>query len=442
MKVLTQSNSGQNTFQKDDSTKTAEIFGQEMVVDLVYPIPPGARIGLYSWRGCTIEVHGPCLEEKIVPNMMMRDFVNCCGILEQRRVRAEELNATGPRVLITGANGSGKSTLTETMVNYALRRERLPVYVELDPRYTPSVTPRLQGLPSCIHATSLNYLEDDVFDRISFFFGHLEWSENQKLYQQIVSRLATVVKTKLGNTDKVEAEAKTIALSGCIINAPNNPTTEVLEHIIREFDIDVVLAVGLDQTVLQNLKSVFHSSEGVEIVRLNPSGGAVLEKDEKLTQARSSKMYEYYHRTVLVSDDDKNQNFVGRIPKAIKQVPFTGVFNLREINLLQYQVHQVTDNVSMVGGAGAQLQVVDKLSAVPFPPHEVGRLMDTALAVIRAQSEEELQYAQLAGFIIVTGVDTVAGTISVALPDQPPLPSNYFLVPGDIPGMTFADALK
>lgn len=76
-----------------------------------------------------------------------------------------------------------------------------------------------------------------------------------------------------------------------------------------------------------------------------------------------------------------------------------------------------------------------------YPRENYSQLIHTALGILRAQKEEELQFAQLAGFVLVTGIDLDLGMLHLAMPDYPPLPSNYLLVPTDVKNMTFIDAL-
>ena len=81
---------------------------------------------------------------------------------------------------------------------------------------------------------------------------------------------------------------------------------------------------------------------------------------------------------------------------------------------------------------------------------KVQSLAYTAVAVLRASSEKELTYAHLAGFAMIQQVDMFAGSVSLLLPTsgstQTSFPSynpsnqlTYFVVPGDLKGMTFAN---
>jgi pantothenate kinase len=53
-------------------------------------------------------------------------------VLERMRNSASETSTFGPRVMIIGPVDSGKSTLCSFLLNYAVRQQRTPVFVDLD----------------------------------------------------------------------------------------------------------------------------------------------------------------------------------------------------------------------------------------------------------------------------------------------------------------------
>lgn len=86
---------------------------------------------------------------------------------------------------------------------------------------------------------------------------------------------------------------------------------------------------------------------------------------------------------------------------------------------------------------------------VELPLDRVQTLAYTVVAVLRASSEKELTYAHFAGYAMVQQVDTFAGSVNMLLPSSSSTATNfpsynpgnsltYFVVPGDIKGMTFA----
>lgn len=73
----------------------------------------GTRTAIFSWHGCKVQVSGPTVQEYDAPNVVMRDYLCCAAVLEQRRQRADDLGLPAPRVLVCGSAFSGKSVLCQ-----------------------------------------------------------------------------------------------------------------------------------------------------------------------------------------------------------------------------------------------------------------------------------------------------------------------------------------
>ena len=93
-----------------DTFATAEVFGQELVLGQEYILEGGAQLAVFSWHGCTVELIGDTAQEYDATNATMVQYVNAAAVVEQKRVRAEELGIAAPRILVLGSEGSGKST--------------------------------------------------------------------------------------------------------------------------------------------------------------------------------------------------------------------------------------------------------------------------------------------------------------------------------------------
>ncbi|KAI9216583.1 hypothetical protein BC828DRAFT_409311 [Blastocladiella britannica] len=140
----------------------AEIAGRELPESSVIDLPPGTRCAIASFQGCDLLVSRPRLRPKLLStatadvgaattvtttshdaslsssesepaepsfNMGLAAAANLHAALEQVRASA----AAGPRVLISGPADSGKSTLAKTLCNYALKLQRQPLLVDLNP---------------------------------------------------------------------------------------------------------------------------------------------------------------------------------------------------------------------------------------------------------------------------------------------------------------------
>ncbi len=122
----------------------AEIFGTEMVQNTSYVFPHGSKFSVFTYHGCQILVKGSSeiapYTSKETPMIM---YANVHAALEQMRKEAETSPPTGgegvegeakrgPVVLVVGPTDVGKSTLCRILLNYAVRKGRRPLYVDLD----------------------------------------------------------------------------------------------------------------------------------------------------------------------------------------------------------------------------------------------------------------------------------------------------------------------
>eukprot|EP00439_Symbiodinium_sp_Y106_P079093 s842_g17.t2 len=276
---------------------SAEIFGAELVPGQDYPLLGGSRTAIYTWHGCKVQVSGPTVQEYDAPNVVMRDYLCCAAVLEQRRMRADDLGLPAPRVLVCGSAFSGKSSLCQILCNYALRREHTPVFVELDTRY--SSIRQLQSVPACVTAMTVEHASDEEpMNRIAYFYGHLEWSANPEWYQRVVSHLSRVVSAKLSHATSREG-ARTSS-SGLVVNAPFQPTPELLHKIIEMFEIDVVLVLDSEalHAALCRMFAGCPKINGVpkvEVVLLPKAGGVVQAASKRIRFMRALRVRDYFH---------------------------------------------------------------------------------------------------------------------------------------------------
>eukprot|EP00397_Hematodinium_sp_SG-2012_P033149 GEMP01035373.1.p1 GENE.GEMP01035373.1~~GEMP01035373.1.p1 ORF type:complete len:459 (-),score=144.35 GEMP01035373.1:557-1933(-) len=397
---------------KDIMARSAEIFGAELVMGLEYPLAPGTRTAIFTWHGCTVQVTGTTAQEYDAPNTMMKDYVNCAAILERKRMRADEFSAPAPRCLVVGSASSGKSTFCQILVNYALRRERYPIFVDLDPRYSGGAK-STAGLPACITAVSTaqdNLEEEESRNRIAFFFGYHDWTDNPRLYEKLVLRLARCVDVKLNVTSS--EEAKRVSQSGCIINAPHAPTLGLVQHLVNEFNIDVVFVLDNESLVAQLHKEYPGVESSIEVVPLQKSGGVVQVTPQRLRFLRTQRISQYFYG-----------------PKRDLQ-PATLTLHLTDLCLLV--LDSSTASATMLPH-GQQDSKMDDVQAVPYAG-PIDHLRYTLVAVMRAEKESDVPNSCVAGFCLVVHVDE--STIQLLCPGAGPLPSPYLLV-GDVRNITF-----
>jgi len=398
------------------AVRSAEIFGAEMVAGQDVPLLGGTRTAIFTWHGCKIQVSGPTVQEYDAPNVVMRDYLSCAAVLEQRRQRADDLGLPAPRVLVCGSAFSGKSALCQILCNYALRRDHTPIFVDLDTRY--SSIRQLQSLPACVSAMTVEHAADEEpLNRMAYFFGHLDWSDNARLYERVVSHLSRVVLAKLAHTTSREG-ARTSS-SGLVVNAPSQPTPALLEKIIEMFEIDVVLVLDSEglHAALTKMYAGCPRVNGVpkvEVVPLPKAGGVVQAAQKRIRFMRALRVREYFYGVM--------RDFH----------PFSVLVDLSDVTLVQ--IETATLSASMLPLGQESQKSVDYIVRA-FSSHP-SQLENALLAVVRANSLNEVLYAPMCGLVLVTKVEDHA--LQLLCPAPPPLPAQYLLV-GDFKSMKFVD---
>eukprot|EP00442_Polarella_glacialis_P028059 CAMPEP_0115133108 /NCGR_PEP_ID=MMETSP0227-20121206/54207_1 /TAXON_ID=89957 /ORGANISM="Polarella glacialis, Strain CCMP 1383" /LENGTH=436 /DNA_ID=CAMNT_0002539139 /DNA_START=200 /DNA_END=1506 /DNA_ORIENTATION=- len=369
----------------DDKHARVKLFGAEMVPGQDYPLLGGTRTAIYTWHGCKIQVSGPTVQEYDAPNVVMRDYLSSAAVLEQRRQRADDLGLPAPRVLVCGSAFSGKSSLCQILCNYALRREHTPIFVDLDTRY--SSIRQLQNLPACVSAMNVEHgADEEPARRMSYFFGHLDWSDNPKLYERVVSHLSRVVLAKLAHN--TSQEGASTSSSGLIVNAPNQPTPALLEKIIEMYEIDVVFILdneGLHSALSQTYGGgpKVNGMPKVEIVPLPKAGGVVQAAQKRIRFMRALRVRDYFYGVM--------RDFH----------PYSVLVDLSDVTLVQIETATLTASMLPLGQE-SQKSVEFVVRAFSGHPSQVENAL---LAVVRANSMNEVLYAPMCGLVLVTKVE-------------------------------------
>lgn len=110
----------------------AEVFGTEIVKGKPYEFGTGAKVAVFSWQGCVLELKGKTDVSYVAKETPMVMYLNCHAALEQLRIVAERDNTKGPVAMLVGPCDVGKSTVCKILLNYAVRTGRRPIFVDLD----------------------------------------------------------------------------------------------------------------------------------------------------------------------------------------------------------------------------------------------------------------------------------------------------------------------
>ncbi|XP_034210528.1 protein CLP1 homolog isoform X2 [Prunus dulcis] len=358
---------------------TAEIFGTELPPEIWLTFPPRLKFAVFTWYGATIEMDGSTETDYTADETPNISYVNVHAVLEERRNRAkasppEDSNSSqpqGPRVIVVGPTDSGKSTLSKMLLSWAAKQGWKPTFVDLD------IGQGAITIPGCIAATPIEMPIDPVEGipleiPLVYFYGHTTPSNNVDLYKVLVKELAQVIERQFSANAESRAAGMVINTMGWI----EGQGYELLLHAIDTFDANVVLVLGQEK-LCSMLRDVLKNKPGVDVVKLQRSGG-VVSRNAKFRQKSRS------HRI--------------RAPRSALPI-------------------------------GAE-PAADPTRLVPV---NINRdLLQTVLAVSFAKDPDQIISSNVAGFIYITDIDLHRKTITYLAPSAGDLPSKY-LIAGNLP---------
>ncbi|CAG9765695.1 unnamed protein product [Ceutorhynchus assimilis] len=375
----------------------AEIFGTELVKAKTYEFTAGAKVAVFTWQGCTIEVKGKTDVIYIAKETPMVVYSNCHAALEIMRSVNEKNNKRGPIAMVVGPTDVGKSTLCRILLNYAVRMGRRPIFVDLDVGQGNISIPGTVGALVIERPASI----DEGFSQeapLVYNFGHKSPGTNSKLYGMITNQLATTLKERLEINKRTKH-------SGVIINTCGWIKNEGYKQILQAgeaFEVDVIMV--LDQERLYN-ELVRDMPSYVNVVFLQKSGGVVEISKSTRSENRDQRIREYFYGT------PKNQLY-----------PHPFDLKWSEIKLFKIGAPPLPDSCLPHG-----MKPGDNLTKlVPLTPN-VGILHHILAVSFAEKPDDEVILSHVIGFICVTNVDTDRQTISVLSPQPKPLP-NHILV--------------
>ncbi|KAM1009580.1 hypothetical protein FF1_044998 [Malus domestica] len=395
---------------------TAEIFGTELPPDFWLTFPPRLKFAVFTWNGATIEMEGSTETEYTADETPNISYVNVHAVLEERRHRAKPLppddpNSQGPRVIVVGPTDSGKSTLSKMLLSWAAKKGWKPTFVDLD------IGQGAITIPGCIAATPIEMPIDPVEGipldiPLVYFYGHTTPSNNVDLYKVLVKELAQVVERQLSGNAESRASGMVINTMGWI----EGQGYELLLHAIDTFNANVVLVLGQapmtvrifllnsQEKLWSMIRNVLKNKPGVDVVKLQKSGGVVSRNAKFRQKSRSHRIREYFYG--LANDLS----------------PHSNIANFSEFSVFR------------IGGGPQAPRSALPIGAEPaadptrLAPVNINRdLLHTVLAVSFAKEPDQIISSNVAGFVFVTDVDIQRKTITYLAPSAGELPSRYLI---------------
>jgi len=378
----------------------AEIFGTEMVVNTKYQFTTGTKFAVFTFQGCAVQVQGKMevdpYTSKETPMMM---YLNTHAALEQLRLNAEKDMTRGPICMLVGPTDVGKSTVCRLLLNYAVRLGRRPIFADLDVGQGSIAVPGSVGAMLVERPASI----EEGFSQNSplvYHYGHKTPGHNPVLYNQLVSRLADVVRERLAVNRKAEASGVVINTCGWIRGEGYNQ----IKHIAQAFEVDVIIV--LDQERVYN-DLVRDMPKFVKVVWQPKSGGVVSRNQEQRAEARDGRVKQYFY-------GPHNNLF-----------PHSFEVSFSEIKDRLYKIGapELPDSCLPLG-----MKITDnktKLVAVNPNPRD---LLNHVLAVSFTSATEDVIITNVAGFVVVTDIKVDEQKLVVLSPQPRPLPDTLLLL--------------
>jgi len=378
----------------------AEIFGTEMVINTKYQFTTGAKFAVFTFQGCCVQVQGKMevdpYTSKETPMMM---YLNTHAALEQLRIKAEKDNNRGPICMLVGPTDVGKSTVCRLLLNYAVRLGRRPIFADLDVGQGTIAVPGSIGAMLVERPSNI----EEGFSQNSplvYHYGHKTPGHNPVLYNQLVSRLADVVRERLAANRKADVSGVVINTCGWIRGEGYNQ----IKHIAQAFEVDVIIV--LDQERVYN-DLVRDMPKFVKVVWQPKSGGVVSRNQEQRAESRDARVKQYFY-------GPHNNLF-----------PHSFEVSFSEIKDKLYKIGapELPDSCLPLG-----MKISDnktKLVAVNPTPRD---LLNHVLAVSFTSATEDVIITNVAGFIVVTDVKMEEQKLVVLSPQPRPLPDTLLLL--------------
>ncbi|KFM66836.1 Polyribonucleotide 5'-hydroxyl-kinase Clp1, partial [Stegodyphus mimosarum] len=381
---------------------TAEVFGTELVKNKKFNFSSGEKVAVFTWHGCTLELIGKPEVAYISKETPMIVYANIHAALEQMRVKAEKEDGKGPVVLVTGPSDVGKTTLCRILLNYAVRLNRRPVFVDLDVELSSISIP---GTVAALPVERVADIEEGFSSTapLVFHYGHKSPGNNIILYNTLLSRMAEIIATRA-----VEGNRRA-GVSGCIINTcgwVKGDGYQSIKHAAKAFEVDVILVI--DQERLYN-ELVRDIPKFVKVVFVPKSGGVVERNQIARAEAQDSRIRQYFY---------------GGLKTHLYPHSFDVKFS--DVKIYKIGAPSVPDSCMPLG-----MKAEDNRTK---PVHvQVGpNVLHHILSVSFAESvDDDVITSNIAGFICVTKVNVERQVITVLAPQPRPLPKTVLLI-GDV----------
>ncbi|XP_018571978.1 protein CLP1 homolog [Anoplophora glabripennis] len=376
----------------------AEVFGTELVKAKTYEFTSGAKVAVYTWHGCVVEVKGKTDVIYTAKETPMVMYSNCHGALEFMRADAEKENKRGPIAMIVGPCDVGKSTVCRILLNYAVRMGRRPILVDLD------IGQGQISIPGTIGALMIERPStiDEGFSQeapLVYHFGHKTPSTNPTLFNMLIQQLASTVKERLEVNKKTRSSGVIINTCGWI----KGTGYKQLINSAKAFEVDVIMV--LDQERLYN-ELVRDMPYFVKVIFLPKSGGVVERSKSARSESRDQRIKEYFYGT------PKNSLY-----------PHSFDIKFSEVKIYKIGAPALPDSCLPLG-----MKADDHLTKLVVLTPNAGILHHILAVSFSEKDDDDVILSHVAGFVCVTNVDPDRQIITLLSPQPKPLPNSVLIL--------------
>ncbi|CAH2079958.1 unnamed protein product [Thlaspi arvense] len=380
-----------------------EIFGSELPPEVWLTFPPRQQFAVFTWYGATIELDGVTETEETSTETPMVSYLNVHNSLQVQRHRvvsstSNYVSSQWPRVIIVGDTDSGKSTLAKMLLNWAAKDGFKPTFVDLNIGQS-SIT-----IPGTIAATSIKMHVDSVHgfpldNAIVHYFGHTTPTNNLRLYKALVEKLAREL-------EEVFARSAESRHSGMVIDTmgwTNGPGYELLIHAIRKFNASLVIVLGQETDLVNDLNNSLKFKKNVRILNLDKSTGVFFRGSDYRKTLRNNNIKKYFHGAT------------NDLTAYTKTAKFSDV-----------KVYRIGDFPESRSRSAQRTYNDDalKITSVEIGEH----LLNKVLAISYAKEPNQIISSIVAGFVCIKDVDIGKERITYISPSAAEFPSNILVM--------------
>lgn len=366
---------------------SCELWGCELALGKTYSIANGGiQLALFTWHGCVVDIDGNVeisyTSDETQANVA---FVNTHAQLEALRDDSLASGGQGPRVMIVGPPESGKSSLAKTLVAYACKVGRTPLWVDLDPHDnsisvpgTLAVAPMtLSGISVETYATC-GLPPNSVHPLVVWHGGSKEaTSLHVDLFEAQIDSLASAINSRLAEDENARASGLIVNTTGWI----QDDGYKLLLHTAQALDISVILIMGHDRLYSMMTNHYKKQPDVVEVpkvLKLPRSGGVVSRSDTILRHIKSRAVKRYFYGDLVDPPKTTGSDATGSSTGAVSGV-----------------------GVASAGAASSKVpQLTPFLIQVPFAEVEIYKMSSMALSssllpVAQQQTTDAIQLAKV-----------------------------------------------